>query len=172
MQLNRTWQGRERLNLLVEQIKGFSEVEDVEYSQAWLHRISVYATFFRLASLIIGGLVAATAIFVSANTIRLTLYANRDELEIMRLVGATDSFIKAPFYMHNLFEGFLGGAIALGVLFASYKVFAAKLQAPEVLLGPVQIRFLSLWGTGALLLIGMAMAWLGSYFSLKQSLKP
>ena len=73
---------------------------------------------------------------------------------------------------HEGDESFLGGAIALGVLFASYKVFAAKLQAPEVLLGPVQIRFLSVWGTGALLLIGMAMAWLGSYFSLRQSLRP
>jgi cell division transport system permease protein len=157
---------------LADQIKGLSGVEDVEYSQSWLQKVSAYTTFFRLTSLIIGGLVVATAVFVSANTIRLALYANRDELEIMRLVGATDSFIKAPFYMHNLFEGFLGGAIALGVLFASYKVFAAKLQAPEVLLGPVQIRFLSLWGTGALLLIGMAMAWLGSYFSLRQSLRP
>lgn len=172
IQLNRTWQTWERVGPLAEKIKSFPEIDDVEYSESWFQQFSAFTVFFKLASLIIGGLVFATAVFVSANTIRLALYAKRDELEIMRLVGATDSFIKAPYYIQNLVEGLFGGLVALGLLFGSYKLFAAKVQAAGVFLGPVEIRFLSFSGTVALLLAGILMGWFGSYLSLRQFLRP
>ncbi|NVM20647.1 MAG: ABC transporter permease [Desulfobacterales bacterium] len=172
IQLIRAWQSWGRIDPLTEQIKAFPEISDVEYGEAWLHRFSAFISFFRLAALIIGGLVFATAVFVCTNTIRLAIYAKRAELEIMRLVGATDFFISTPFYIQNLLEGLLGGLIAIGLLFASYKLFVANVQAPGVFMGPFQGRFLSLPGTGALLAAGMLMGWCGSFLSLKQFLKP
>ncbi|NVM56493.1 MAG: ABC transporter permease [Desulfobacterales bacterium] len=172
IRLIHAWQSWERVDPLAEQIRAFPEIGDVEYGEAWLHRFSAFIGFFKLASLIIGGLVFATAVFVSANTLRLGLYARREEIEIMRLVGATSSFIKTPFYIQNLIEGLVGGLIASGLLFGSYKLLIDRAQAPGIFLGPFQIRFLSLSGIGALLLAGMLMGWFGSYFSLKQFQRP
>ncbi len=172
VQLNRTWQTWERVDLLAKKIRSFPEIDSVEYSESWLHRFSAFITFFKLASLIIGALVLATTIFVSANTIRLALYAKRDELDIMRLVGATDAFIKTPYYIQNAAEGLLGGLIATGLLFGSYKLLAARVQAAGVFLGHVEIRFLSMSGIAALLLAGILMGCFGAYLSLKQFLRP
>ena len=166
------WQRWERLDPLADKIKTLSGIEDVAAAEAWLHRFTGFMGFFRLASLIVGGLVFATTVFVCANTIRLTLYAKRQEIEIMKLVGATDSFVKIPFYVQNLLEGALGGIVGLGLLFISFKLLIARLHSGHALLSTFDIRFLSLTGCTALLFVGIFMAWLGSYISLRQFLRP
>ena len=166
------WQRWEQLDPLVDRIRAFSEIDDVACAEAWLHRIIGLTGFFRLAGLIVGGLVFATTVFICANTIRLTLYAKQQELEIMRLVGATEGFIKTPFYLQNLMEGLLGGLVALGLLFVSYKLFVARVQTPEALLSLFELRFLSLTGCAILVSVGMLMAWFGSYLSLRQFVRP
>ena len=166
------WQSWDRLDPLVDQIKAFPEIEDVECGQAWLRRFSQFIAFFKLASLIIGVLIAATTVFVCTNTIKLTLYAKCQELDVMRLVGATDAFIKTPFYIQNLIEGLLGGLIAVGVLFGTYRLFIGRVQSPHLLLSGGEIPFLSLTACAALLSVGMLMGWLGSYLSLKHFLRP
>jgi cell division transport system permease protein len=165
------WQSWDRLDPLVDQIKAFPEIEDVECGQAWLRRFSQFIAFFKLASLIIGVLIAATTVFVCTNTIKLTLYTKRQELDIMRLVGATDTFIQAPFHIQNLIEGLLGGLIAVGVLFGTYSLFISKVQSPHLFLSSGEISFLSLTACGILLSVGMLMGWLGSCLSLKQFLQ-
>jgi cell division transport system permease protein len=166
------WQSWERLDPLVDQIKQLPDIEDVEYGQAWLRRFSQFIAFFRLASLIIGVLVVATTVFVCTNTIKLTLYTKRQELGIMSLVGATDAFIQTPFYIQSLIEGFLGGLIAEGLLFGTYRLFISRVQSPHLLLSSGEIAFLSLTACGALLSVGMLIGWLGSYLSLKRFLRP
>jgi cell division transport system permease protein len=160
------------VDTLADEIMTFSEIEDVACAEAWLQRFSGFMGFFRLSSLVVGCLVFATTVFVCANTIRLTLYAKRQELEIMRLVGATDGFIKTPFYVQGLMEGLLGAMAALGLLFLAYRLFIFRIQSSEALLWTSNIRFLSPIEWGGLLLVGMLMAWLGSYFSLRHFLKP
>jgi cell division transport system permease protein len=172
IQLAHGWQSWERLDPLVDEIKKFSGIEDVACAEDWLHRFSGFMGFFRLTSLVVGGLVFATTVFVCANTIRLTLYAKRQELEIMKLIGATDSFVKTPFYIQNLLEGVVGGIIGLGFLFFSYKVFVARVQSAQALLSTFDTRFLPFTGCAALLLVGILMAWFGSYLSLRHFLKP
>jgi cell division transport system permease protein len=90
----------------------------------------------------------------------------------MKLVGATDSFIKTPFYVQNLLEGLLGGMVGLGLLFISFKVFIARLHSGHALLATFDIQFISLAGCTFLLLVGILMAWFGSYLSLRQFLRP
>lgn len=166
------WQSWERLDPLVDQIKQLPDIEDVEYGQAWLRRFSQFIAFFRLASLIIGVLIVATTVFVCTNTIKLTLYTKRQELEIMSLVGATDAFIQTPFYIQSLIEGFLGGLIAVGLLFGTYRLFISRVPSPHLLLSSGEIAFLSLTVCGALLAVGMLIGWFGSYLSLKRFLRP
>lgn len=161
----------ENLDLLASQLRGFPEVADLGYGETWFNRFSGFIGFFRLASLIIGGLVIAITVFVCANTIRLTLYAKREEIEIMRLVGATDAFIKIPFYVQNLIEGLLGGLVALVLLFGSFRFLFARIQTPDALLSSCDIRFISFTWCAALLAAGMFVGWFGSFLSLKSFLR-
>jgi cell division transport system permease protein len=172
IELDQKWQTWKHLDVLADEMMTFSEIEDVACAEAWLHRFSGFMGFFRLSSLVVGCLVFATTVFLCGNTIRLTLYAKRQELETMRLVGATDGFIKTPFYIQSLVEGLLGSMVGLGFLFCSYRLFISRVQSAEALLWTSNIRFLSLAEWTALLFLGMLMAWLGSYFSLRHFLKP
>jgi cell division transport system permease protein len=172
IELAQGWQTWEHLDALTDDIMTFAEIEDVACAEAWLHRFSGFMGFFRLASLVVGCLVFATTVFVCGNTIRLTLYTKRQELEIMRLVGATDGFIKTPFYIQNVMEGLLGGIVGLGFLFFSYRLFISRVQSAEALLWTSDIRFLSLTECTTLLLVGILMGWLGSYLSLRHFLRP
>ncbi|MCD6137935.1 MAG: ABC transporter permease [Deltaproteobacteria bacterium] len=161
----------EQVEQVARQIAVLRGIKDVEYNKPWLQRFLAFTTFFKLASIIIGGFVFATAVFVSSNTIKLALYTKAEEVEIMRLVGATDRFIKTPFYLQNLIEGILGALIALGILFGAYKFFVARVQTLGVWLGPFQVRFLPRTVTGALVVMGMLIGWFSSYFSLKHFLR-
>ena len=172
IQLAQGYQTWQHVDALSDQLKVFPEIDEVESAEAWLHRFSGFIGFFKLASLVIGALIFATTVFVCANTIRLTLFSKRQEIEIMRLVGATDAFVKTPFYIQNLLESLLGGLLALSLLFCSYKLFIARVQAPGALLSACDIRFLSLAGCAILLLIGMLMGWFGSFLSLRHFLRP
>jgi cell division transport system permease protein len=106
-------------------------------------------------------------VFIAANTIRLVLYSRREEIHIMRLVGATDRFIKIPFYLQGLIQGLSGGLIGVGVLFAAFSAIGSQFEqalAAEM----VAIRFFSPGISVAIVVCGMLTGLLGSFFSLKQ----
>ena len=118
----------------------------------------------------IGGVFLIATLFIIANTIRLVLYSRKEEIEIMRLVGSNDRFIKAPFYIEGLILSGLGGFVGLTALFAAYHFILSKFQA-SLSLGSLEISFLSMGQF--LLFIGgsMLVGWVGCYLSLKQFLK-
>ena len=163
-----TW---ERLKSLAKKIADLPGIDQVEYGQAWVHRFSGFIAFFRLAAVFIGVFVLASSAFVCANTIRLTVFARRDAFEIMRLIGATDAFIKTPFYIQNLVEGLFGGLVALGLLFSAYQFFAGRFQQQVQLLSGFELSFLPISAILAVLTTGMVLGWLGSYISLRKFLR-
>jgi cell division transport system permease protein len=119
----------ERMLEVVERLEGFASIDEVQYSQEWARRFSAFLKFIELAALLLGLFLAAATIFIITNTIRLTVYARRDEIEVMRLVGASDAFIKAPFFIEGVVQGAGGGLIAFGILAFWYWILVHRIPA-------------------------------------------
>jgi cell division transport system permease protein len=155
---------------LAEKITSLPQVEEVEYGQLWIAKFSHIINIFKFIGYAMGGLFLFATLFIIANTIRLVLYSRKEEIEIMRLVGSNDRFIKAPFYIEGLILSALGGVVGLGALFAAYQYVLSKFHS-SFSLGLLEIKFLSI--EQFFLFIGgsMLVGWIGCYLSLKQFLK-
>ena len=167
IRLSESFQNRDSVEMLAERLNSLVQVEDVEYGQIWLGRFMSIINLFRLTGYAMGGLFFLAAVFIVANTIRLVLYSRREEVEIMRLVGATDGFIKAPFYIEGLIQGALGGMIGLTVLFVIFILVSLNVEQ-GLTAGLFSIRFLSPGAFCGILVCSMFVGWLGCYLSLKQ----
>jgi cell division transport system permease protein len=111
------------IKILLEQLEG---VDEVQYSEQWLERFEGLMYILKVGGLIVGGLFSVAVLFIITNTIKLTIYSRRDEIEILKLVGATDWFVKMPFLIEGAIQGILSGFIALFVLFLVYSFFSLK----------------------------------------------
>ncbi|RPI76917.1 MAG: ABC transporter permease [Desulfobacteraceae bacterium] len=107
-------------------LEKLSGVEEVQYSEQWLDRFEGFLSVLKLLSAIIGGFLCLAVLFIVTNTIKLTIYSRRDEIEIYKLVGATDWFIKIPFLLEGLIHGLVSGLIALLTLFSLYTFISSK----------------------------------------------
>ncbi|MGE5253725.1 MAG: FtsX-like permease family protein, partial [Planctomycetaceae bacterium] len=120
----------------------------------------------------LGGLLLLATILVISNTIRLSIFARREEIEVMRSVGATGPFIRAPFYIEGILQGFLGAALALAVLFALFQIFLARVYLPlKDLLGNFPARFLSPEQMAAVALGGLILGLFGTQVSVGRFLR-
>jgi cell division transport system permease protein len=158
------------LAFLAERITALPCVEEVLYGQPWIQRFTNIINLFRLAGYGIGALFFMATVLIVANTIRLVLYSRRDEIGIMRLVGATDHFIKIPFYLQGMIQGGVGTLLGLLVLFVGYISLTSQFHqnGPDEL---IVIRFFPYRICVLLVFGGIAVGWLGCWISLKQFMK-
>ena len=116
---------------VAERIKGFQFVDDVRFGEDWvdkLHRIRNVAT---AAGLILGLAFAAVAVIIIGATIRMAVMARSREISIMRLVGATDAFIRRPFLIEGFLKGLIGGALALVLTWLASEVISRNFIQTE-----------------------------------------
>ena len=165
-----TTQSRAKIEKLAKQLEAIPSIEQAEYGQVWIDKFIHVFKLFRLAGYALGGLFFMAAVFIVANTIRLVIYSRSEEIEIMRLVGAEDRFISAPFYFEGLIQGMLGGIAGLAALFITYLLIYSNIEQGFAS-GLFHIRFLSPGMLIAILLGSMFVGWLGCFISLKQHLK-
>ncbi len=168
--LSRDSNSPEVMEFLAQRIEGLSSVSDVEYGQQWFERFSNIFNLFKLAGYVVGGMFFIATVFITANTIRMVLYARREEIHIMRLIGATDNFIRFPYYLESMLQGFVGGGIGLGALYAVMMILGSRFEqtlSAEML----TIRFFSPTTCFFIIGCGMLTGLLGCLFSLKQFLK-
>jgi len=160
----------DRVEQLAVRIESLPVVDDVEYGQQWVGRLTAVLDLFRFAGLGLGGLFCIATVFIAGNTIRLMLYNRKDEIEIMRLVGASDTFIKAPFYIQGLIQGLLGGVVGITVLYVIFKIISTNM-ANGFAAGFLSLRFFSPATLLGILICSMFVGWLGGFLSLRQFFK-
>lgn len=167
--VKRTHRSAGQFKKIASEIEAMPSVAEVEYGRKWLERFTNVFQLFKLTGYAAGCLFFMAAVFFVANTIRLVLYSRREEIEIMRLVGATDNFIKIPFYIQSVVQCVIGGLIGLSALFAAYRLASVNVD-PE-LLNVFEIRFLEPKTMAQIVAGTMLVGWMGCYVSLRQFLK-
>ncbi len=119
----------EQARALADRVRALPGVADVDYGNAWLEKLELLVSRARIASVALFAVLAlATAVLVG-NTLRLAVFARREEIEILKLVGATDAFVSAPFLIEGLIQGVAGAGLALGALLTLYAALVPRLQA-------------------------------------------
>jgi len=141
-------------------------VQEIQYDLLWIERLATGVRLLRGVGAFLGGILVLAGIFTISNVIRLTVYAREDELDIMRLVGATRAYVKGPFVVEGMLQGGLGGLLAAGLLWLALRWLARDL-ATSGLLGrtafalPTEI-------TLGLVAGGMVVGVVGSLVSLRR----
>ncbi len=143
------------------------EVTLVDDDREWLGQLEALVAVVQAVGLaLVAGLLGA-AIFTIASVIRLTAYLHHEETEIMRLVGATEFFIRGPFYVEGLLQGLLGGFLASGALWGVYQLVHVKSRG-SLLSTLLALDFLSLQEVAFLVVLGGAAGLFGAVISLRR----
>lgn len=142
-------------------------VQDIQYGQDWLDTLDRLFYLLDFGALVLGLTLSLAAVFIISNTIKITVMARRDELEIMRLVGATESFIRLPFLVEGVIQGMAGALISLGLLGGVHALLSSRSDQPILrMLSIESLAFLPLSAMAAILLGGMVLGGLGSLASV------
>ena len=147
-------------------------VAHVQADSAWAQRLGALERLGRLGLALLAGLLGAGLVAVTFNTIRLQILTQREEIEVSKLIGATDGFIRRPFYYAGLLQGVAGGVFALAIV-------AVLLVALNVEVRPLadsygssfRFTFLSAPGALAVLALAGALGWLGAHLSVSRHLR-
>jgi len=172
IQLKPEYQNSIGVQRLVEKLRGLPQIKGLQDGVEWVEKFSAFIVLLKVLGLAVGGLLLASTIFVISNTIRLNVFARREEIEIMRSVGATGFFIRAPFYIEGVLQGFVGASLAVSILFFLFYLFVTEVYAPlQGLLGGSPLLFLRPEQTAALALGGAALGFLGTQVSMGRYLR-
>lgn len=147
-------------------------VDAAESEEEFAEKFRDGVRLLRGAGLFLGGLLTVAAILSVASAVRLAMDLHRDEIGIMRRMGATETAIRAPFWLHAFFEGLAGGALSLALLYATYRAAAwALARDPHPVLSLFWVGFLDLPTAVALPAVGAAAGFMGSLLSLSKTPK-
>jgi len=141
-------------------------VKEIQYDLLWIERLATGVHLVRGVGAFLGGILVLAGIFTISNVIRLTIYAREDEIDIMRLVGATRAYVKGPFVAEGLIQGGLGGLVAAALLWLALRWLSVNLASSD-LLGraafalPAEVAVSLVSG-------GMAVGMAGSLLSLRR----
>jgi cell division transport system permease protein len=157
---------------VVEGIRALPGVEDVQFNRDWVKKMQSLSRLSRAIGFFLGGILIFASFFIISNVIRLNVFARKNEIEILRLVGATNTFIKLPFLLEGLILGVLGSALSLALLYVLIKLFPLYLgQSLGALQEFINFRYLSLSQAISLVIGSALMGLLGSLSSLSRFLK-
>jgi cell division transport system permease protein len=138
----------------------------------WARRLAALAGIARLARWLLAALLGVGLVAVTFNTIGLQVLTQREEIEVLRLIGATDAFIRRPFYYQGLLQGLAGGAVALAIVALGLWLLNREVTVLAASYGSA-FRFTFLpFGDGlAIVLFAGVIGWLGAQLSVSRRLR-
>jgi len=156
------------VSILLGKIPG---IDQVRYGQGVVEKLLAVTKWVRLSGLITMGLLSGASVFLIATTIRLSVYARRKEIGIMKVLGATNWFVRFPFIMEGIILGLLGAGLALTALHFVYYALVKQMQITLPFIQLVTDREQILPYMGSLLGLGLAIGAVGSMISMRKFLK-
>lgn len=146
---------------VAEWLGSFRFVEDVRFGREWVERIDRLQSIAAVVGLMIGGAFAVASVIIIGTTVRMAVLHRSREIAVMRLVGATDGFIRRPFLLDGILKGILGGSAAVGLNYAAYVAITQIYHA----------SFFNLGQALTLVLFGTALGFLSSAVSVARHLR-
>lgn len=157
---------------LQHQLAGNPAVDQVRLDLQWLKRLNAILDIVRRVTDILAGLLALAVILVVGNTIRLEIGGRRTEIEVSKLLGATDSFIRRPFLYHGAWYGLAGGLIACVLVVAAVMLVEEPVNRLAGLYGSIfALQGLGVPGALGLLVGGSLLGWAGSWLAVARHLR-
>lgn len=160
----------ERLDAIAERVRRFGAVEDVESYRGWFARLESLLTAGRSIAMGMALLVVLCVMFVVGNTIRLAVAGRRDEIEVMKLCGASDGFVRGPFILEGAVQGTLSAIVALAILLFVFLVLRGHLDGTLAAIAGTRTVFLHPGIALALIVGGAMLGATGSALSLRRYL--
>ena len=160
------------LETLAADVRAMSGIAQVQVDSAWAQRLGALARIGRLALAALAVLLATGLVAVTFNTIRLQILTQRDEIEVSQLLGATDAFIRRPFFYLGLLQGLAGGALGLAILWAGLALLNQGVRDLAQAYGSsFQLAFLP--GPEALMVLALSafLGWAGALLSVSKYLR-
>jgi cell division transport system permease protein len=152
------------LEALIGEVGTWARVDEIVFNQPLFERVQKNLQLITLVGVSLGAFVVLASIFLVANTIRLTVYARRLLIRTMKLVGATDRFIRRPFVIEGMVQGLVAGSVASVLLWGLYRFSTSYVPGLSEVGG--------LWLVIPVLLVsGVLLGWVGSFFAVRRFVK-
>lgn len=165
-------QTREQIGALTEELAHLPEVDRAKLDQKWLERLYAILDFLQRGVAVVAALLGIAVIVTVGNTIRLDIQARREEIVVMKLIGAPDSFIRRPFLYTGFWYGLTGSVVALAFVLVGLSMLAAPVRhlaglydSDFSLAGPSLLAVLEMFGAGIML------GWLGAFLTVTRNLR-
>lgn len=164
--------GAAALEALATELRALPGVAQVQVDSAWAQRLGALAHIGRLALAALAGLLATGLVAVTFNTIRLQILTQRDEIEVSQLLGATDAFVRRPFFYLGFLQGLAGGVLALGILWGGLAVLNPGVRELAQAYGSgFQLAFLADTDALGLAAFSALLGWVGALLSVSKYLR-
>jgi len=120
VKLKPAFRDSEHVNPVADRLRGFGFVDDVRFGRDWVEKLDRLRQLAAAVGIVVGAAFAGVAIIIIGTTIRMAVLQRSREIAIMRLVGATDGFVRRPFLLQGAMKGLLGGLVAVGLSYGAY----------------------------------------------------
>lgn len=161
----------QNIDTLRTEIANLPKVEQAQLDSAWAYKLEALLKFATLAVLILASLLSLALIAITFNTIRLQILTQRDEIEVAKLIGASNSFIRRPFLYFGALQGLLGGFAAYAIISISCALLNLPLSTlSQLYASQFTLQSLNLGDSLSLLLFSLYLGWLGAWLSVARHL--
>jgi cell division transport system permease protein len=159
------------MEALYQELQSWKQFDHVQLDSAWIKKLDALLGLGRLATAILATTLSLALIAITFNTIRLQILTRRDEIEVTKLIGASDGFIRRPFLYFGLLQGLTGGIVAWLLVSASLWLLNGSLaNLTQLYSSDFRLHPLSWSDSLALFAFSAYLGWLGAWFSVSQHL--